>query len=87
MDDQRKQLQGTPIVWTGDLDDDCSAHWGSLLLRAEWMDEDYWWWSVYDMKDNERQIDTSNEYDHRFIGGKAARDAAERSAKKYLGIE
>lgn len=37
------------------------------MLRAEWMDEDYWW-CVYDMFDYENQIDNSNEYDKRFIG-------------------
>jgi len=73
-----------PIVWEGDLDDDCLSHWNGLLLRAEWMDDDYWWWCVYDMEDNENQIDCSNEYNQRFIGGEASRKEAEKVAKKYL---
>jgi hypothetical protein len=26
------------IIWNGDLDDDCTALWAGLMLRAEWMD-------------------------------------------------
>jgi len=48
------------------------------------MDEDWWWWSVYDMEDNEIQIDTSNEYDERFIGGEVARNKAESIARIYI---
>jgi len=81
---QRKVLAQEPIVWTGDLDDDCVARWAGLMLRAEWMDEDYWWWAVYDMENNEITIDASNEYDERVIGGKIAREKAENAAKKYL---
>jgi hypothetical protein len=77
---------GDPIVWTGDLNDDCSAEWAGLLLRAEWMDEDYWWWCVYDMEKDEIQIDSSNEYLERVVGGEAARKKAEETAKKYFGI-
>lgn len=42
------------IVWTGDLDDDCTARWCGLTLCAEAMDEDSsgngtdWWWAVYE---------------------------------------
>ena len=68
----------------GDRNDDCLARWTGLLLRAEWMDEDWWWWSVYDMEDNEIQIDTSNEYDERFIGGEVARNKAESIARIYI---
>ncbi|MGX7666689.1 hypothetical protein [Flavobacterium pedocola] len=73
-----------PIIWKGDLNDDCTANWAGLLLRAEWMDDDYWWWCVYDMLDDENQIDSSNEYDQRFIGGNASRNKAEEIAKRYL---
>ena len=76
-----------PIIWNGDLNDDCTAKWAGLLLRAEWMDEDYWWWSVYDSLDNENQIDSSNEYNERFIGGKDSRDKAEEIARNYLKDE
>lgn len=74
-----------PIIWKGDLNDDCTANWAGLMLRAEWMDEDYWWWCVYDMfTEEENQIDSSNEYEQRFIGGKVSREKAEEIAKIYL---
>ena len=76
-----------PIVWTGDLNDDCTAKWHGLMLRAEWMDEDYWWWAVYDMENEEITIDSSNEYEKNCIGGENARKEAEKVAKKYLNIE
>ena len=76
-----------PIIWNGDLKDDCTAKWSGLMLRAEWMDEDYWWWCVYDMLDNQNQIDSSNEYDEQFIGGEVARNKAEEIAKDYLKSE
>ena len=76
-----------PIVWKGDLDDDCTAVWAGLMLRAEWMDEDYWWWAVYDMQQNEITIDSSDEYDIRFTGGEAARAKAESVAIAYLGLD
>ncbi|MBK6839000.1 MAG: hypothetical protein IPG90_12735 [Bacteroidetes bacterium] len=70
--EERKILARQPIVWTGDLSDDCTAEWAGLMLRAEWMDEDYWWWAVYDMQKDEITIDDSNEYDIKFIGGESA---------------
>ena len=73
-----------PIIWQGDLNDDCTSNWAGLMLRAEWMDEDYWWWSVYDILENENQIDSSNEYEQKFIGGKVSREKAEEIAKNYL---
>jgi hypothetical protein len=76
-----------PIIWNGDLKDDCTAKWSGLMLRAEWMDEDYWWWCVYDILDNENQIDSSNEYDERIIGGEKAREKAEEIARNYLKDE
>ena len=74
-----------PIIWEGDLDDDCLAKWAGLMLRAELMDEeDNWWWCVYDMLNEEKQIDSSNEYEERCIGGNTARNKAEETSKKYL---
>jgi len=83
----RKILSRQSIEWKGNLSDDCTAEWSGLMLRAEWMDEDYWWWAVYDMQKNEITIDDSNEYEERFISGEAAREKAESVAKKYLGID
>ncbi len=76
-----------PIIWNGDLKDDCTAQWSGLMLRAEWMDEDYWWWCVYDMLDNENQIDSSNEYEEKIFSGKNAREKAEEIARNYLKDE
>jgi hypothetical protein len=80
----RKILAEEPIIWTGDLSDDCKAEWAGLMLRAEWIDEDYWWWAVYDMQKGEITIEDSNEYDEKFIGGEMAREKAESVAKKYI---
>jgi hypothetical protein len=76
-----------PLIWNGDLNDDCTAKWSGLMLRAEWMDDDYWWWCVYDMLDNENQIDSSNAYNEQFIGGEIARAKAEEVARTYLKKE
>ncbi|MRG46871.1 hypothetical protein GFS24_17250 [Chitinophaga sp. SYP-B3965] len=86
-DDKRKLLAKEPIVWLGDLSDDCTAEWAGLMLRAEWMDEDFWWWAVYDMQNNQEVIDASYNYEISFIGGAAARAKAESIAKAYLGID
>lgn len=73
-----------PIIWTGDLSDDCTAEWFGLILRAEWMDEDYWWWAVYDMQKQEAIIDNSNNYKERFIDGEVSRKKAESVAHEYI---
>jgi len=75
------------IIWEGDLKDDCTAKWSGLILRAEWMDENYWWWCVYDNLNNDIQIDSSSEYNEKFIGGEIARNKAEDIAKEYLKKE
>jgi hypothetical protein len=85
--DERKILAKEQIVWTGDLSDDCTSLWAGLMLRAELMDEDYWWWAVYDLQKEKVTIDSSNEYNTSFIGGDAARAKAESVAKKYLENE
>ena len=82
--DERKTLAKQSITWTGDLSDDCTAKWAGLMLRAEWMDEDYWWWAVYDMQKEEASIDDSNNYTDRFIGGEITRQKAESVAREYL---
>ena len=83
---ERQKLVKGSIEWTGDLLDDCTAQWAGLMLRAEWMDENYWWWAVYDMENDEVTIDSSNHYSSRFIGGASARQKAEEIAKSYLSI-
>ena len=74
-----------PIIWTGDLNDDCTAIWNGLILRAEWMDDDRWWWAV--SKDNNNamdEIDSSNNYDTIRIGGEKARQLAEEAAMRFI---
>ena len=83
--EERKILASQPITWIGDLSNDCTANWAGLMLRAEWMDEDYWWWAVYDMK-KDATIDDSNNYTERFIGGGISRQKAESVAQEYIKI-
>jgi hypothetical protein len=74
-----------PIVWTGDLNDDCIAKWNGLILRAEWMDEDKWWWAVSKDNDNPMdEIDSSNNYETVCIEGEKARQSAEQAAIKFI---
>lgn len=75
-----------PIIWEGDLNDDCLARWAGLLLRAEWMQEDIWWWCVYDMLNDEFIVDTSNNYETRPKSGKTARELAEKAARNYFNL-
>lgn len=72
------------IEWQGDLKDDCSAHWQGLLLRAECLDNNQWWWSVYDLQKKEIQIDSSNERDEIVTDAEAARTKAEFAAQQYI---
>jgi hypothetical protein len=74
-----------PVRWTGDLDDDCIAIWNGLILRAEWMEGNIWWWavSVHD-SDPLSEIDSSNNYTTSCFTGEMARAKAEAAARKYL---
>lgn len=83
---QMTQPTQEPIVWTGDLNDDCTAKWAGLMLRAEWMNGNNWWWCVYDMQKDEIQIDSSNNYSESFTNGETSRKKAEEVAKKYLNV-
>jgi hypothetical protein len=73
-----------PIIWTGDLNDDCTAIWNGLILRAEWMDKEIWWWAVSLNDGRREEIDSSNNYDASCIGGEDARKSAEQVAINYL---
>lgn len=73
----------TTIVWTGDLDDDCTARWAGLLLRAEWMDGPDWWWAVTDLH-HDIEIGSSNSDPRSCTSGNEARTRAEACAKAYL---
>ena len=82
---QRILAKKGPPVWIGDMDDDCSSIWAGLLLRAELMDDDVWWWAVTDTE-TELEFDNSNETGLNPKSGESARKAAEAAARKYLGI-
>lgn len=73
------------IAWSGDLDDDCTAHWCGMVLRAEWMDDDLWWWAVVDAE-TQSEIASSNVARYSgisYASGVAARDAAEFEARQH----
>lgn len=72
------------IIWSGDLNDDCTAVWNGLILRAEWMDKNFWWWAVSIHDGRQEEIDSSNNYDNPCISGKNARLLAEHAARQYL---
>lgn len=71
------------IIWQGDLNDDCLSNWNGLLLRAECMADNDWWWCVYDMDNDEIQIDSSNNHSMNIIDGALARKLAEDCARNY----
>ena len=72
------------VEWTGNLNDDCHAEWNGIRMHAELMDKRYWWWAIYDEKNE--VIDSSNEHQERYKNGKLARQAAETAARKYANI-
>jgi hypothetical protein len=71
-----------PIEWTGDLDDDCTASWAGLTLRAEKMDRAVWWWAVYD--DGTQGPIADSHGGARVTTGQLARVAAERAARLWV---
>jgi hypothetical protein len=71
------------VIWTGDLNDDCSARWAGLILRAEWMDGHHWWWAVSEIATG-REIASSNDDLIEYTSGTAARSSAERIAKAHI---
>jgi hypothetical protein len=77
--------ESTPIRWTGDLSDDCTADWAGLLLRAEWMNGKNWWWAVTDKASGE-EISSSNRLDAPCTSAEQARSAAEIAARWYLNL-
>lgn len=85
--DWRVVAAQTPPEWSGDLDDDCTALWAGFMLRAEQMDED-WWWCVY-LEGSNDQVASSNGDDAAVptSSGEAARAATENAARRLLGLE
>lgn len=82
--EERKILAKQPIVWKGDLSDDCTAVWAGLMLRAEWMQGSLWWWAVYDKQGDDISIKSSNDYSEKCTSGKDAREKAEAIARNYI---
>jgi len=82
-------MEDNQINWTGDLSDDCSAEWNGFLLRAEWMDDDCWWWCVYDQISGEQLAasnwGTSSWEESRT--GDDARAAAEKAARSFAAMK
>jgi len=78
-----RDFSGKPH-WTGDLDDDCTAIWAGLLLRAEEMDQHSWWWAVSDLNLNSAEVDSSNCHSDTCVSGLDARRMAEACAGRYL---
>ena len=80
--------KSTMIKWNGDLNDDCSAEWAGLMLRAEWMNDndglDSWWWAVHDIEVGRDSVANSYDTDEMYRSGRAAREAAQSAALKYL---
>jgi hypothetical protein len=82
---QVREAKNKPIEWCGDLSDDCTADWAGLLLRAEWMNSEVWWWAVTDKASCE-EVSSSNRQDSPCTSAEQARAAAEKAARWYLNV-
>jgi hypothetical protein len=82
-DGTQRAAASLPISWTGDLADDCKAHWAGLVLHAEQMDRKLWWWAVTLERTGETVAD-SHSSKTAVLNGKGARIAAEAAARKWL---
>lgn len=88
--DEKPKVEGSqveaskaPLEWTGDLNDDCTATWAGLMLRAEEMRRADWWWAVYDQRTG-AVLGDSHAAGVRVTSGKKARSAAEDVARKWF---
>jgi hypothetical protein len=76
------------IEWYGDLDDDCSARWRGLILRAEDMGGGWWWDVVLDKRVHPEssgdEIDSCWEHGGLVKDGPTARTAATAAALRYI---
>ncbi len=78
------QSASTLIEWRGDLDDDCTAIWNGLMLRAEEMDRNCWWWAVSRDEGRGDEIGSSNSEDRECQSGGVARQRAEDCAREFI---
>lgn len=74
-----------PIDWDGDLEEDCSAFWYGLMLRAKKEAEYEWSWAVYDMEGGGHCLGKSEDEVTTCNSGGEARRAAEALAQKERG--
>ena len=72
-----------PMLWTGDLNDDCTAIWRGLMLRAEEMEQGGWWWAVSLDEGRGNEIDSSNNEKVECRSGLEARNRAEECARCF----
>jgi len=72
-----------PIVWEGDLDDDCRARWRGLRAHAEAMDENAWYCSVR-VEDADDDLFHSSTDDVVPITGAAARKLCEMVMRLHV---
>ncbi len=70
-------------MWTGDLDDDCTALWQGLMLRAEEMETGVWWWAVRDQASGEELASSNLPSAKSCQTGSEARQAAEEAAASF----
>jgi hypothetical protein len=71
------------VKWTGNLDDDCTAYWHGLILRAEVMDEGIWWRAVTDQESREELSSSNLPSAIRCTSGAEARREAEQAASYF----
>ena len=84
---QIEVAKGKDPEWYGDLNDDCTSKWAGFLLRAEWMDDNQWWWAVSDLETDE-EVDSSRNYEEYIPAtGLEARRIAESAVLELLGIK
>ena len=74
------------IDWQGYLDDDCTAIWMGLMLRAEEMESNSWWWAVSRDEGRGPEVGASNWDGKPCPSGVIARQRAEACAREFLGI-
>ena len=82
-----RQSTSETIQWTGDLKDDCTAIWGGLMLRAEEMDRNFWWWAVVQDEGRGELLYSSHEDDRECRSGVVARQRAESCAMDFLNVQ
>ena len=84
IESRRIEAEASPI-WSGDLDDDCSARWAGFLLRAEAMDKEVWWCAVTDLKTG-LIVEDSAAGAGVLKDGLAARRKYEEAVRRFLSV-